>query len=115
MPGLVALEAHNAPVAEQEFVRALEADPTAAQVSRWLGDAALAQNNQAKNTLGLFSLARAAYYEGPNQLSISDRQEAATQLETAYQKRVGDKPQGLQELIRAARQSAIPPASFRIP
>jgi hypothetical protein len=113
--GWSALQSHQAPVAEREFVRSLEADPTAAQVSRWLADAAFAQNNRTKNTLGLFSLARAAYYDGPNSLPVSERQEAAAQLETAYRKRVGDKPEGLQQLIRAARRSAIPPPSFRIP
>jgi tetratricopeptide (TPR) repeat protein len=113
--GWVALENKDAPVAEREFLQALDSDPTAAQVSRWLSDAVLSQGDPAKNTLGLFSLARAASYDGENSLSDSERQEATTQLEKAYKERVGYNPQGLEELKRAARQSAIPPPSFRIP
>ena len=113
--GWVAMENKKASAAEQEFLQALDSDPTAAQVSRWLADVVLSQGDPAKNTLGLFSLARAASYDGENSLSDSERQEATSRLETAYNERVGDNPQGLEELKRAARQSAIPPPNFRIP
>jgi tetratricopeptide (TPR) repeat protein len=113
--GWVAMQRNDAGAAEGEFVQALQADPTAAQVSRWLGEVALSQNDPSKKTLGLFSLARAASYTGPNSLPTVERQEVLTQLEEAYRKRAGNSPQELSKLMGLASQSPLPPPNFRIP
>jgi tetratricopeptide (TPR) repeat protein len=101
-------------VAEQEFIKTLELNPQAAQVSYWLGTCVLAEKNPDKNTLALFSFARAAAYDGPGALPPAGRQQVDAYLTKVYKNYHGDDPKGLADLKALAKAQPLPPPDFKI-
>lgn len=100
-------------VAEQELLKALELDPTVAQVSFWLGEAVLAEKNPDKYTLALFSFARAAAYAGPGALTPSGRQQIDAFLTKMYRTYHGD-TSGLDDLKKMAMNQPLPPPDLKV-
>ncbi len=100
--------------AEQEFVKALQANPMGAQVSFWLGTVVQAQRNADKNTLALYSFARAAAYDGPGALAPQGRQQVDAFLTKAYNNYHGADAAGLAQLKNLAKASALPAPDFKI-
>ncbi|MBI3666160.1 MAG: energy transducer TonB [Acidobacteria bacterium] len=112
--GWVAMTEKKNETAEQEFLKTLELNLSAAQVSLWLGNVTMAQNDPEKQTLALFSLARAAAYDGPSGLKPQDRQRVEASLANAYRNYHGEDQEGLAELKRLAKDSPLPPDGFII-
>jgi tetratricopeptide (TPR) repeat protein len=100
--------------AEQEFTKALQVNPQAAQVSYWLGSVVLAEKNPAKNTLALFSFARAAAYDGAGALPPAGRQQIDAYLTKVYKTYHGDDPKGLSDLKALAKSQPLPPPDLNI-
>ena len=63
--------------AEAKFKDVLELDPSRGQVSYWLGQVVLAQQDAAKYDLAFFSFTRAALYDGPNSMPAEGRTQVA--------------------------------------
>ncbi len=112
--GWVAWQSKKFNAAEQEFVKALELTPVAAQVSYWMGMAVQAQKNPDKNTLAIYCFARAASYDGPGALAPAGRQQVDTYLTKVYKGYHGDDPKGLADLKAMAKNTPLPPSDFKI-
>ncbi len=76
--------------AEASFRRVLETDPSRGQVSYWLGQVVLAQNDASKYDLAFFSFARAALYDGPNSMPAEGRTQVAEYVQNMLRKNYGD-------------------------
>ncbi len=111
--GWVAMQQKKNDVAEQEFLKALQLNPTAAQVSYWLGTVIVAQKNPDKNALAFFSFARAAAYNGPGALPPAGRQEIDKYLTKLYKGYHGDES-GLAEMKALAQTKPLPPSDFKV-
>jgi len=61
----------------------------------------------------LYNFARAAAYEGPGSLPVSDRKQVMDYLNKVYAQYHGSN-EGLDKLIASAKVSAFPPAAFTI-
>jgi tetratricopeptide (TPR) repeat protein len=112
--GWAAMQEKQNDVAEQEFVKVIKANPQFAQASLWLGTVVQAQKNPDKNTLALFSFARAATYDGPGALPPQSRQQMDAYITKTYTSYHGEDPAGLAELKKVARANALPPSDLRI-
>ena len=112
--GWAAMAEKQNEAAEQEFVKALQANPMGAQVSFWLGTVVQAQRNADKNTLALYSFARAAAYDGPGALAPQGRQQVDAFLTKAYNNYHGSDAAGLAELKKLAKANALPAPDFKI-
>ena len=111
--GWVAMQRKQNVEAEKEFSAVLKLNETSAQVSYWLAQVVLAQAKPDKNTLAIFSFARAATYDGPGALAPEGRQKVGEYLEQLYEKFAGTE-EGLAELKAQAEASAFPPARLEI-
>ena len=102
--------------AEQGFIKTLDVNPTAAQVSYWLGNVVLAEKNPDKNALALYEFARAAAYDGPGALPPAARNQIDAYLTKTYKAFHGDDPAGLNELKTLAKNPAqpLPPPDLKI-
>lgn len=100
--------------AEESFGKVLEIDPSRGQVSYWLGQVVLAQNDVAKYDVAFFNFARAALYDGPNAMPAEGRTQVLEYVQTMLKKNYGDKSFELYwpKFEEMARASAI--ASERI-
>ena len=112
--GWVAMQEKQNETAEQEFTKALKANPQFAQASLWLGTVVQAQKNPDKNTVALFHFARAAAYDGPGALPAASRQQMDAFVTKSYTNYHGQDPAGLAELKKIAKANAFPPADFKI-
>jgi hypothetical protein len=101
--------------AEADLKKLLEMDPTEAAVSYDLAGTVLAQAKQKpeEQPFALYEYARAAAYDGPNSLSAQDRTTVRTFLNKAYPQYHGSND-GLDQLLASAKNSALPPADFKI-
>ena len=99
--------------AEKEFTSVLKLNPASAQVSYWLAQVVLAQANPKKNSLAIFSFARAATYDGPGALAPEGRQKVDSYLTQLYTKFAGTQ-EGLAELKSQAKVSTFPPTGLGI-
>ena len=99
--------------AEAQFKQTLATDPTSGNVAFWLGTTILAQKNPAKQSEGLYYLARAASYDGPGALNPGGRKEVQDYVTRAYNAYHGSKD-GLDQLMQQAKASATPPPNFAI-
>jgi tetratricopeptide (TPR) repeat protein len=111
--GWIAMQKKDNTAAEEQFKKVLELNPSAGQVSYWLGDVVLKQGNPNKNELALFSFARAAVYEGPGALPPESRKQVADYLAKVYSKYAGTE-EGLPEIKQMAKTRALPPADLKI-
>ncbi len=76
--------------AEESFRKVLELDPSRGQVSYWLGQVVLAQNEASKYDLAFFSFARAALYDGPNAMNADGRQQVLEYVQNMMRKNYGE-------------------------
>jgi hypothetical protein len=113
--GWIEMTRKDNPKSETEFKKALELDPTNAQVSYWLAGALLAQQQKdpAKQMEALYHYARAASYDGANSLNAQGRQQILTFFNKAYATYHGS-ADGADKLLALAKTSALPPAGFKI-
>ncbi len=111
----IALERKDFPRAQSELTRVLELDTNQGQVSFWLGTAILAQSKSKPELqpVALYDFARAAVCDGASALPNNDRQTLTTYLKDVYFKYHGS-IDGLDQILAAARTSALPPAGFTI-
>jgi hypothetical protein len=103
------------PRAELDLRKAIDLDPKQGQVSYWLADAMLEQNktNPDKQQSALYHFARAASYDGPGSLPVSDRKNLTAYLNKAYVKYHGS-DEGLTQLLANAKTNAAPASNFQI-
>jgi tetratricopeptide (TPR) repeat protein len=111
----VYLEKKDPAKAVAELRKALEIDPTQAQLVYDLGTALLGQQTVGSNStfLALFYYARAAVYEGPNALPPEKRKATLEFVRRAYRSYHGS-DKGIDQLLEMARWFASPPEDFRI-
>ncbi len=112
--GFIAVQRKQPDVAEQEYRKALEADPTNASVSYSLGNAILAEKKPERQSEVLYHWARAASLTGPGALP----EPLHTQINTFFTKQYtafhGADDAGLKALRAQAVATPIPPADFKI-
>ena len=111
--GWVAMQRKQNEGAEKEFTEVLKLNPASAQVSYWLAQVVLAQAKPDKNSLAIFSFARAATYDGPGALAPEGRQKVDEYLTQLYTKFAGTED-GLAALKSQAKASAFPSAGLEI-
>jgi tetratricopeptide (TPR) repeat protein len=111
--GWVAQQKKNWQAAEAEFQKTLQLNPNDGQVYYSMGTAIASEKDLAKMPTALFYFARAATYEGPGALSPADRQKAMGYVQRAYKGFHGS-DEGFNNLIAAAKSSALPPTDFHI-
>lgn len=99
--------------AEKQLLKALEINPSDAQVSLWLGNVILAQKKPEKQAKALYHFARAAHFEGQGALDANTKKQMAAYLEKVYAQYHGDSS-GLDGVIRLAKTNPFPPADFKI-
>jgi len=100
--------------AEEQFIKILELNPNNAQVSYWLGNVVLAQNDPDKNELALYSFARAAVYEGEGALNAEGRAQVRKYLEKVYNTYAGTTDDLQATLLDPAKENPLPPADLKI-
>ena len=101
------------PQAEEEFQKCLQLDPTAAEISAWLGTVLAAEQQPEKRVPALWQLARAAAYRSSGALADGLRRQFGDVLERLYTSYHGDSG-GLDELRSAAAAAPFSPAGFDI-
>jgi tetratricopeptide (TPR) repeat protein len=111
--GWVSFQRKNWQAAEAEFQKTLQLNPNDGQVDYSMGTAIASEKDLAKMPTALFYFARAATYEGPGALSAADRQRAQAYVQRAYKGFHGS-DEGFNNLLAAAKSSALPPAEFQI-
>ena len=115
--GWVAMTRKNNDVAMQNFQKSLEINPSAAQVSYWLGQVTLSKSVAEKKpelqSAALYDFARAAAYDGTGSLNPEGRKQVDAYLTKVYSQLHGD-TSGLSELKAQAKANPLPPANFKI-
>ncbi|HLX44601.1 MAG TPA: hypothetical protein VKR43_14245, partial [Bryobacteraceae bacterium] len=113
--GYISLARRDYEKAQVELTKALELDPTQAQVSYWLGTDVLAQNKTKPElqAVALYHFARAATYDGPSSLPASDRKQVMDYLNKVYGQYHGSND-GLDKLVATAKTRALPPPGFAL-
>ncbi|MYB53133.1 MAG: tetratricopeptide repeat protein [Acidobacteriia bacterium] len=76
--------------AEGAFREVLSIDPSRGQVSYWLGQVILAQQDAAKYDLAFLSFARAALYDGPNSMPAEGRTQVLEYVQNLLKGNYGD-------------------------
>ncbi len=96
--------------AEESFRKVLEIDPSRGQVSYWLGQVVLGQNDVSKYDMAFFSFARAALYDGPNAMPAEGRTQVSEYVQNLLRKNYGDEAFDLYwpQFEEMARASALP-------
>ena len=111
--GWVALQRKNWQPSEVEFQKTLQLNPNDGQVDYYMGTAIASEKDPAKMPAALFYFARAATYEGQGALNPAGRQQVMGYVQRAYKGFHGS-DEGFNNLIAAAKSSALPPADFKI-
>lgn len=111
--GWIAMQRKDWTKAEAEFRKSLQFEPSAGQVSSWLGTVILAQKDPNKQVPALYEFARAISVDGAGALDTGARKQLRDYLEKAYTQYHGSN-EGLDQLIAAAKSSALPPPDFRV-
>lgn len=99
--------------AEEEFRKCLQLDPTAAEISAWLGTVLALEQQPDKRAPALWQLARASAYRDAGALPDGQRSQFGAVLERLYTSYHGDAG-GLDQLRSAAAAAVYPPAGFDI-
>ncbi len=99
--------------AEEEFEKCLQLDPTAAEISAWLGTVLATEQQPDKRVPALWQLARASAYQDAGALPDGLRRQFDAVLERLYTSYHGDTG-GLDRLRSAAAAAPFPPAGFDI-
>ena len=111
--GWIAMQRGDHATSEEKFKKVLELNPNSAKVPYWLGTEVLKQGDSEKNELALFSLARAATYDGEGALPPEGRQQVSEYLTKVYETYAGTTA-GLDELTSLAKSRPLPPADLEI-
>jgi tetratricopeptide (TPR) repeat protein len=112
--GWIALQQKNNEEAEKQYRQALAMDPTSGQAAYLLGTAILAQHNPAKQSEGLYYIARSVAYDGPGALAADGRKTIDTTYLSKTYKQYHGSTDGLDQLKQQAKASATPPPGFTI-
>jgi len=113
--GYVYMQRKDNEKATAELTKAVQMDPTQAQVSYWLAGALYAQAKAKPEVVpaALYSYARAAAYDGPGSLPAAGRQQVETFLKRAYTTYHGSAT-GLDQLEAQAKTNALPAGEIKI-
>jgi tetratricopeptide (TPR) repeat protein len=111
--GWVNMMRKNGDAAKQNFVKALELNPSAGEISYWLGQTIIAEKKPETYPTALYHLARAAAYDGQGALPAEGRKQVDDYLTKAYTGFHGD-TSGLAELRSQAKTKPLPAADFKI-
>lgn len=109
--GWVAMTRKENEPAAAAFRKALELNPNGAQVSYWLGSVLLRKGETQGE--GLYHIARASQLEGQGSLDANTKSQLTAYLQKVYAQYHGDSS-GLDELKAKAKESAFPPADFKV-
>ncbi len=99
--------------AEAAYLKSIDLDPNAGQVSFWLGNVVLAQKKIERQAIALYHYARAAAFDGTGALPPADRKSVRDYLTKVYKQYHGS-DEGLEAMLAKAKESPIPPADFKI-
>ncbi len=101
--------------AEAELTKLLQMDPSLGQFSYFLAQAQFNQRQQHpdKQPPAIFNFVRAATEAGPNAMSAANRSTALAYVTNLYNQYHGSN-QGFDQVVAAAKASALPPAGFTI-
>jgi len=111
--GWVAMARKDWPTSEQILTRCLQMNPASGQLAYQLGTVIISEKDPAKYPLALFEFARAAAYDGPGALATAGRKDVLTYFQKIYAGYHGG-PDGADDVLNAAKASALPPADFKI-
>jgi hypothetical protein len=111
--GWIAVQRQDHITAEKHLVQSLEVDPENVLASYWLAQDLIAQNDAANSDLTLFSVARAAAYDGKGALAPELRTKLDEYLAQAYTAYTGT-DDGLEGLKQIAQTHALPPSDFKL-
>jgi tetratricopeptide (TPR) repeat protein len=111
--GWVAMQRSQFDKAEAQFTEVLKLTPADAQASSWMGTAILRQKKFEKQAAGLYHVARAGAYDGPEALAEAQRKTWLDYLTKTYVNYHGDRG-GLDEILAKAKNEAFPPNGFKI-
>jgi tetratricopeptide (TPR) repeat protein len=99
--------------AEEEFQKCLQVNPTAAEISGWLGTVLATEQQPDKRVPALWQLARASAYQDSGALPDGLRRQFGEVLERLYTSYHGNSS-GLDQLRTAAAAAPFPPVGFDI-
>jgi hypothetical protein len=111
--GWTAMQRGQNEAAEKEFLTVLQNNPNDAEASLWAGTVIAKQRKLEKQSAALFQIARAAYFDGQGALPPATRTPLQAYLEKTYINFHGSRD-GLDQVVEAAKKSALPPADFKI-
>lgn len=111
--GWVAMMRKNGAAAQDHFLKSLQKNPQAGEISYWIGQTIVTEKNPATYPAALYHFSRAAAYEGPGALPPDGRKQVDDYLTKAYTGYHGD-TSGLAELKTQAKTAALPPPDFKI-
>src|SRR5579864_8852035 len=111
--GWIAMQRKNWQASEAEFQKSLALNPNNGQLDYFMGTDIASEKDPAKMPTALFYFARAATYEGQGALNPAGRQQVLGYVQRAYKGFHGS-DEGFNNLIAAAKSSAMPPADFHI-
>ncbi len=96
--------------AEVSLGKVLGIDPSRGQVSYWLGQVVLAQNDASKYDIAFFAFARAALYDGPGAMTAEGRAQVLEYVQNLLKKNYGDESFELYwpRFEEMAKASALP-------
>jgi tetratricopeptide (TPR) repeat protein len=99
--------------AEAEFRKVLSLDPTAAQMSYWLGTTIIHQKNVARYSEAIYDIARSVSITGAGALPDANKKVAEDYLKKVYAGYHGDDT-GLDQVKEQVKASALPPPDYHI-
>ena len=96
--------------AEEAFREVLSIDPSRGQVSYWLGQVVLAQQDAAKYDVAFISFARAALYDGPNSMPAEGRTQVLEYVQNLLKSNYGEEAYALYwpRIEEMAKAGALP-------
>lgn len=111
--GWVAMIRKDGAKAQEYLIKSLEKNPSAGEISYWLGQTIVAEKKPETYPKALYHFARASAYDGPGALPADGRKQVDDYLTKAYTGFHGD-TSGLAELKTKAKTAPLPPADFAI-
>jgi tetratricopeptide (TPR) repeat protein len=111
--GWIAMQKKENEKAEAAFAKTLELDPSAGQVSFWMGNVILAQRKPDKQVYALYHYARAASYDGTGALTAADRAQVKSYVAKIYNQYHGS-AEGFEEFLGKAKDAALPVGEVKI-
>jgi hypothetical protein len=111
--GWVAMVRKDGATAQDHFVKSLQKNPAAGEISYWLGQTIVTEKKPETYPNALYHFARASAYDGPGALPAEGRKQVDDYLTKAYTGFHGD-TSGLAELKAQAKTGPLPPAGFTI-